>query len=536
MHMDQELYDAIMKRMPPNFNRLEWPVRRQLIHRAKLDIMRERKEKIASVMDVPIAQKGNVDAVQKDSARNIQRVISSGLDGDHKYIFVSFFTVDTGYEKEVQNLVSSLDSLALPYYIEGIESLGNWIVNTQYKPILIRRALDMFRRSVVCIDADAMVRRNPVLFDTLNADFAAYVANSMRRIDAEMFPDTHGKAAIDMLLSGTIWFNDTPQARALLEMWRKRCIAEPGVIDQTLLLECLKKMMGEISFYPLPLSYCKVFDYDAQREGCKEPVIEHYQASRRLKNHQWHKDGAKKTIAMLVPTRKRPEGIKRLVESACGKAMHPGRVIFYLLVSQRDARTLDMVEKLRNTGHKVIVIDEPKDKAVPVNLSVLWNCLYAVASSGDGHCCYGFFGDDVEFRTNNWDGMVVEEFRRREGKPWMIRVNESGNNPRKNATLFFTNGKLHSVSGLYMPEQYIQTYMDTWWDELCQGAGCYSFLEHVVAYHHSIVLQRAPVDENYIEKLPTREAVITVDHELFHSLAEVQLRKDMIEKLKASMK
>lgn len=531
--MDAELFSLIKKELPTNFESLGWPVKRDLLHKAKLKVMRERRE----MFERP-STKTDIGNVNKAPIINppgaiVQRIVSSGIDKSHRYVFVAFFTVDTGYEKESQNLIASLDALGLPYYIEGIRSLGTWTMNTQYKPILIKKALDMFRRPVVCIDVDAVIRRNPDLFDHLKADFAAYIANSTKRLDAELFPEIDGNTVMDMLLSGTIWFNDTPGARKLLERWQLRCKSEPGVIDQTLLLECVKGMVGEISIHPLPVSYCQI--YDIVRDRCPDPVIEHYQASRRHRGSIRSRDSQQKTIAILVPTRKRPKELERLVGSSCNAAAYPERVLFYFLISSDDSGALEMVGKLRDSGRRIIVVEEPRDRVLPVNLSMFWNMLYRTASEGEGHYCYGFFGDDVEFRTNNWDSMVVEEFKKHQRVPWMIRVNESGNNPRKSSTLFFTNGLLHKEIGFYMPEQYVQTYMDTWWDEICQGAGCFTFLRHIVTFHHSIILKRAPVDENYMEKLPTREAVITADHELFYSSEEVRLRKDIVERLKKCM-
>ena len=86
--------------------------------------------------------------------------------------------------------------------------------------------------------------------------------------------------------------------------------------------------------------------------------------------------------------------------------------------------------------------------------------------------------------------------------------------------------------GRYLDTDYVQTYMDTDLHEICTKAGCFEFFKHIITYHHSIVLKRAPVDENYREKLPHRHRIINADHELFYSERKKKEREENILKIK----
>lgn len=185
-------------------------------------------------------------------------------------IIVSHFTKGTGYEREVQNLVESLEKLKLNYSIEGIESLGNWRQNSNYCSKNVAKALAAHPdRDILRVDADAVFHRCPDLFlqDDFRADIAAHVAN---------FP-WHPRE----LLGGTLFFRNNATVRWLVDFWVWKCtIDKPTMRNGDLLQEILDSGKFNAVFTELPPEYCKIFDI---MRNVREPVIEHFQASRRLK-------------------------------------------------------------------------------------------------------------------------------------------------------------------------------------------------------------------------------------------------------------
>jgi hypothetical protein len=184
-----------------------------------------------------------------------------------RFIVVAFYTVNTGYEKEVQNLLASMQGLDLSYEVWGIESLGSWQKNTQIKADFIKMMILKYKQPIAYIDADAVFHQYPELFDVISADFAAHYHNYKKE-----------------LLSGTLFFNYTKMSLVLIDEWLKQNEKNPNKWDQYT-LQYTHKNMSNLKFYQLPPEYTKIFDANYKKIGVSigKPIIEHFQASRRFK-------------------------------------------------------------------------------------------------------------------------------------------------------------------------------------------------------------------------------------------------------------
>jgi hypothetical protein len=178
------------------------------------------------------------------------------------FTIVSFFTEGTPYEREVRNLKASLEQHHAPYFICGVRSLGSWEKNCQYKADFILGAMSKFHTDIVWIDADAVITKYPSLFDSLECDIAYHYLPKRRE-----------------LLSGTLFIKNNERMKNVVKEW----IALNGTNnkwDQKNLQEVVEKN-GALHRHILPASYCKIFDNRTQE--AEEPVIIHYQASRRYR-------------------------------------------------------------------------------------------------------------------------------------------------------------------------------------------------------------------------------------------------------------
>lgn len=187
-------------------------------------------------------------------------------------IVISYYTRDTGYEIEVKRLISSLRRFNLEYDIEGIENLGNWQKNTHYKASFIKKMLEKHKRAVLFIDADAEIKQYPFFFNELDKDFACYFR------DYSQFPRSSRREGKE-LLTGTLYFADTKAAHDLIDAWIKENEKNPNLWEQKNLERAFNRQICQ--FTELSPQYCKIYDL---MRSVKNPIIEHYQASRRLKN------------------------------------------------------------------------------------------------------------------------------------------------------------------------------------------------------------------------------------------------------------
>lgn len=175
-------------------------------------------------------------------------------------MFVSFFS-GPGYDIEARELVKTLDRFGLPHDVREAPDAGTWELNCGRKPtFLLQMRREHPGESLVWLDADARVRRSPDLFRSLDCDIAA-----------------HWRDGVE-LLSGTLFIGSGETAGELLEAWRDECTANPHEWDQ----KCLQRLVEgsrRWRMQTLPAEYTAIFDAGMS----DDPVIEHMQASRRLK-------------------------------------------------------------------------------------------------------------------------------------------------------------------------------------------------------------------------------------------------------------
>jgi hypothetical protein len=185
-----------------------------------------------------------------------------------EWIIISYYTVGTGYEVEIEKLRQSLIKFELPHHIEGIKSRGSWIKNVHYNNELILKAFDMFPdKAIVSLDADAVVERYPALFDTLDCDFAAHM-------------HTWKSGRVELLCSTMYWQGNRKTRKFLAEVIERHKVY-PQETQQPGMLRTLKSWgIQRIKFVSLPPQYARIFDL---MESVKYPVINQYQASRRFR-------------------------------------------------------------------------------------------------------------------------------------------------------------------------------------------------------------------------------------------------------------
>jgi len=193
-----------------------------------------------------------------------------------KWKVISFYTEGTGYADEIKNLELSLKSFDIPYKIYKCQPLGSWRRNLNYKSKCILRAMkDYPQTDIVFIDADGIVRQYPKLFDELTASGAYDIAASFHR-----FQKRSGDT--DELLSGTLWIQNCQSAKEIIEKWHEIGMEQSKIRHQ----KCLKLAIDELGkrdkLFRMPYEYTYVFDYQYHEK--RDPVIEHFQASRRFRH------------------------------------------------------------------------------------------------------------------------------------------------------------------------------------------------------------------------------------------------------------
>ena len=182
-----------------------------------------------------------------------------------KPLYVAFYTVGTIYEEEAKRLRASLDRFGLEHDIVGVQSRGDWYANTCMTAEFLCKSLDGHKtRPLVYVDADAVVRRYPAIFDDLDPaqhDLAAY------RLPNGEQPN------------GTLWLSNNHKCRVVCEIYRQRVLASPKERNEQRHLDDAMCDHNGLRVVTLPVTYCYIHEITPAVPD-DEIVIEHLQCSR----------------------------------------------------------------------------------------------------------------------------------------------------------------------------------------------------------------------------------------------------------------
>lgn len=184
-----------------------------------------------------------------------------------KWIVISFYTID--YKEDVAKLKESLEKFKIPYDIEEVQKTtitrNDWLEVCKYKAVFVKKMLQKYPgKDIVWLDADAIVQQYPVLFDEIKCDIAIHYRRG------------------NEVLSGTIFMNSNTKTLALCDRWiaRNNNPSFHGQLEQVSLKNAI---IGDLNVYRLPPEYTKIFDLMKKNNEGGDPVIEHFQSSRRYK-------------------------------------------------------------------------------------------------------------------------------------------------------------------------------------------------------------------------------------------------------------
>ena len=189
-------------------------------------------------------------------------------------LIISYYTKNTPYEQEVENLRDSCKRFSIECLIEGIPDLGDWVKNCAYKPYFLKQKMEELKRPLLWVDADAVFLR-PLCFEEFM--FAPMAICQHAGVEDPSFA----------VHAGTIYINASKEGVEALNLWcyyceevvkKSNCI--PSFLDQIGLFLLSKNNSSCIA--SIPGRYWKVFDRDQDGIALDEVVIEQRQASRRF--------------------------------------------------------------------------------------------------------------------------------------------------------------------------------------------------------------------------------------------------------------
>jgi len=226
------------------------------------------------------------------------------------------------------------------------------------------------------------------------------------------------------------------------------------------------------------------------------------------------------TISVVLPTRRRPDKVREMLQSIEDTTHHKDRVEVCFYFDEDDTNTLDQCKSYFNEFTFTI-----KHMVGPrITMSDTWNKAYEkLATNSLIMLC----ADDFRFRTKYWDDIVYDAFSKYQDKIALVYGNDMIWTDGRLATHGFVHRKWVEVSGMWLPPYFVSDYCDTWIDNVARMINRIHFIPSMVIEHLHYTVGKSQIDENTFERL-TRHKFNNPSEIWKNTLAE---RQDQARKL-----
>ncbi len=177
-------------------------------------------------------------------------------------------------------------------------------------------------------------------------------------------------------------------------------------------------------------------------------------------------------ISILLPSRGRPLGVDRVVNSVRKTATHLRFIEFVIRLDSDDA---SKDEYLQYEGVRLRYLQRPREL-----LSLCWN---ECAEEAYGEILM-HAGDDIEFLTPGWDQMVRDEFAGSTDKILFVHGDDLGPHGREFGTHGFVHQRWVDTVGYFLPPLFSSDWNDVWLNDVANTIGRRRLLPFVTEHHH----------------------------------------------------
>jgi len=195
-------------------------------------------------------------------------------------------------------------------------------------------------------------------------------------------------------------------------------------------------------------------------------------------------------IAILIPSRERINRRLTIISSIITTVSDINNVNIYFGVDEDDP-TRDILYKISKAIPCVKIVDIKNDKQF-IGLGKMWN----ICVENSDEKIISMIGDDMVFRTPNWDVEVIKEFTEKlpEDKIKAIYCNDDCHGERL-AVNFFCHRKYVEVLGKFMREEFKINWIDTWLQQVMSAFGRLSYRGDIMIEHKHWVLGKDSKDK-----------------------------------------
>lgn len=205
-------------------------------------------------------------------------------------------------------------------------------------------------------------------------------------------------------------------------------------------------------------------------------------------------------ICLMIPTYHRVEKLKLLIDSVFRTVDDLDNICFSFCVNVNDHETRDFLNSYFD-GCGYEIIDE---NTMQPNLSLYFNLMYDNTKFRDA--IVTMIGDDMIFRTQEWDSRIIKEINKADGKTLVYCDDDFIAHDKLCVNLFTTREMVEATKKPFMCEYFHADMIDQVWYMVGLITGTLKYLEDVVIQHnHSTKLQKDEWDLTFQRLSPVQQ-------------------------------
>lgn len=222
-------------------------------------------------------------------------------------------------------------------------------------------------------------------------------------------------------------------------------------------------------------------------------------------------------IAILVPSRERMNRRLTLINSIITTVSDINNVNIYIGVDEDDP-TRNLIYKVSKAIPCVKIVDL-KNQGKFVGLGKMWN--ECVSQSNED--IISMIGDDMVFRTINWDIEIIKEFTIDCPQDLIKAVHcNDDHHKQKLAVNLFCHRKFVSVMGKFMREEFRINWVDQWLHQLFSCVDRLKYRDDILIEHRHWLYGKNTRD-GIAERMAHADMLISSD-QLWHDLVDERIK------------
>lgn len=186
-------------------------------------------------------------------------------------------------------------------------------------------------------------------------------------------------------------------------------------------------------------------------------------------------------ICIMLPTYGRSKTkLPKFLDSLIDTADDLRNTCISFVVKKSDKGTIDLIEdKCGNTIEYEILREDKK----ACDLAGFFNLSYEKTRFNDRSTCVSMFGDDMVFKTNGWDTVMLEAINDMDGIG-LVYGDDDFIQHENLCVYFITTRDMVELTGKpFMPTGVKYDFMDTVWYEVCKRLNCLRYIPKLHVFH-----------------------------------------------------